>query len=164
MRTYLYFLLPALAIVIAGFVASRGASAAKVDDAAVLAALDTDYQRAVESNDWRSMDRILHADFVLVLGDGRSFNRAQLIESAREKHIIYQRQVEIEGTQTVRLFGKDTATITALLDNVGEYAADKKQFDRRLWFTDTYVRTPQGWRYAFGQASLPLPEPVLGSH
>jgi hypothetical protein len=24
------------------------------------------------------------------------------------------------------------------------------------WFSDTYVRTPQGWRYVFGQASLPL--------
>jgi hypothetical protein len=30
-------------------------------------------------------------------------------------------------------------------------------FDRRLWFTDTYVRTLLGWRYAFGQASLSLP-------
>jgi hypothetical protein len=24
-------------------------------------------------------------------------------------------------------------------------------------FSDTYVRTPSGWRYVFGQASLPLP-------
>jgi hypothetical protein len=32
-----------------------------------------------------------------------------------------------------------------------------KAFDRRLWFSDTYVRTPGGWRYAFGQASLALP-------
>jgi hypothetical protein len=30
-------------------------------------------------------------------------------------------------------------------------------FERHLWFSDTYVRTPTGWRYAFGQASLPLP-------
>jgi hypothetical protein len=31
-------------------------------------------------------------------------------------------------------------------------------FDRRLWFSDTYVRTPAGWRYVFGQASLSLPQ------
>ncbi|MGH8236878.1 MAG: hypothetical protein ACREXP_07615 [Steroidobacteraceae bacterium] len=31
-------------------------------------------------------------------------------------------------------------------------------FEYKLWFTDTYVRTRDGWRYAFGQASLPLPQ------
>lgn len=30
-------------------------------------------------------------------------------------------------------------------------------FDYKLWFRDTYVRTPGGWRYVFGQASIPLP-------
>ena len=33
-----------------------------------------------------------------------------------------------------------------------------KAFDRTLWFSDTYVRTRQGWKYFFGQASLPLPK------
>ena len=32
-----------------------------------------------------------------------------------------------------------------------------KPFDKRLWFSDVYVRTPNGWRSAFGQASLELP-------
>ena len=31
-------------------------------------------------------------------------------------------------------------------------------FDRTLWFSDTYVRTPAGWKHFFGQASLPLPD------
>jgi len=30
--------------------------------------------------------------------------------------------------------------------------------DTQLWFSDTYVRTPSGWRYVFGQASSPLPD------
>jgi hypothetical protein len=30
--------------------------------------------------------------------------------------------------------------------------------DVRLWFSDTYVRTPEGWRYFVGQASLHLPD------
>ena len=30
-------------------------------------------------------------------------------------------------------------------------------FDRKLWFSDTYVRTPSGWKYAFGQSSIALP-------
>jgi len=33
----------------------------------------------------------------------------------------------------------------------------EKPFDYQLWFSDTYVRTAGGWRYVFGQASLPLP-------
>lgn len=31
-------------------------------------------------------------------------------------------------------------------------------FDRRLWFSDAYVRTPAGCRYFLGQASLLLPD------
>ena len=33
-----------------------------------------------------------------------------------------------------------------------------KPFEKRLWFSDPYVRTPGGWRYVFGQASIPLPQ------
>jgi hypothetical protein len=32
-----------------------------------------------------------------------------------------------------------------------------KAIDYKLWFSDTYVRTPAGWRYVFGQASIALP-------
>lgn len=32
-----------------------------------------------------------------------------------------------------------------------------KSFDRRLWFSDVFLLTPEGWRYFFGQVSLPLP-------
>jgi hypothetical protein len=31
-------------------------------------------------------------------------------------------------------------------------------FDCKLWFSDTYVLTPSGWRYVLGQASLRLPD------
>ena len=49
----------------------------------------------------------------------------------------------------------DTAVVTALLWLKG--TEDGKPFEYRLWFSDTYMRTPAGWRYVFGQASLPLP-------
>jgi hypothetical protein len=45
--------------------------------------------------------------------------------------------------------------VTALLWLKG--VSENKPFERRLWFSDTYVRTPQGWKYVFGQASLPMP-------
>jgi len=37
------------------------------------------------------------------------------------------------------------------------WADNGKPFDYTLWFTDIYVRAPAGWRYVFGQSSLPLP-------
>jgi hypothetical protein len=133
------------------------ASAANDEPAAIVAALDTEYQAAVERNDWQAMDRILHRDFTLVLGNGEVYSRDDLIKSAREKHNEYERQVEMPGTQAVRLFGEDTATVTALLWLKGKRTSDQSAFEYKLWFSDTYVRTADGWRYAFGQASLPVP-------
>ena len=125
------------------------------DAAATIAALDTEYQAAVERNDWRVMDRILHPDFVLVLGDGTVYSREQLIDSARNRSVVYEKQFEEAGTQVVRMYGDSTATVTALLILKGRRARDSSELDYKLWFTDTYVRTKDGWRYAFGQASTP---------
>lgn len=137
------------------FIASPAAAHDVEADKRAIAALDTEYQAAVERNDADAMARILHEDFILVLGDGRTETRADLLASARDKHILYEKQVEDPGTQTVRVWG-DTAVVTARLWLKG--MRDGKLIDRRLWFSDTYVRTPNGWRYAFGQASLALPE------
>ncbi len=128
------------------------------DDAALIAAQDTAYQLAVERNDWQGMDRILHPNMELVVGNGKVIDRKALIDSAKNAIATYEKQVEMPGTQKVRLFGKDTGTVTALLWIKGKRTADKSEFDYKLWFTDTYVRTADGWRYAFGQASLRLPK------
>ncbi len=127
-------------------------------DEEIVAALDTEYQLAVERNDWRTMDRILHPGFTLVLGNGAVYSRAELIASARDVHITYEKQVEVPGSQKVRLYGKDTAIVTALLWSKGTRHADGSTFEYKLWFSDTYVRTQEGWKYAFGQASLRLPD------
>jgi len=131
------------------------AVASPEQDRAEIAAIDTRYQDAVKRNDADTMAQILHEDFVLVLGTGKTYTRADLLESARTRHISYERQDEDPGTQTVRLWGDHTAVVTARLWL--KYAAEGKSFERRLWFSDTYVRTPKGWRYVFGQASIALP-------
>jgi ketosteroid isomerase-like protein len=125
------------------------------DDAKAVAALDTEYQAAVKKNDAAAMDRILADDFILVTGRGKVYSKMDLLKSARDKDAIYEHQEEIE--QTVRVWG-DTALVTALLWVSGKSAQDGKAFDYKLWFSDTYVRTFGGWRYVFGQASLPLPK------
>jgi hypothetical protein len=74
---------------------------------------------------------------------------------ARAGRTIYEHQVEDPGTQTVRLYGENTAVVTARLYLKGVREGQPTEF--RLWFSDTYVRTPEGWRYALGQASTALP-------
>lgn len=123
------------------------------DDAKTVAALDTEYQAAVKKNDAATMDRILADDFILVTGRGKVYNKTDLLKSARDKDAVYEHQEDTE--QTVRVWG-DTAVITALLWAKG--TQEGKGFDYKLWFSDTYVRTSGGWRYVFGQASLPLPK------
>ena len=91
---------------------------------------------------------------MLVTGKGKTFSKADLLKEARDKSTVYAHQEEIEGSQTVRVWG-DTAVVTALLWIQG--TSEGKSFERKLWFSDTYVRTPKGWRYVFGQASLALP-------
>jgi ketosteroid isomerase-like protein len=143
-----------LCVVLLGAVSLRRVSAAPAEDAKkVVAALDAEYQAAVKMNDAATMDRILADDFVLVVGSGRVSTKADLLKEARSGAIVYEHQEELE--QTVRVWG-DTAVVTAKLWGKGTESG--KAFDWTLWFSDTYVRTPSGWRYVFGQASLPLPK------
>jgi ketosteroid isomerase-like protein len=154
------FLIPVVLVV------SVSSQAASPDDQKTVAGLDTQYQAAVKVNDTAVMDRILADDFILVLGDGSTSTKADLLNEARSKRVIYEHQDESE--QTVRVWG-DTAVVTAKLWGKGTDSG--KPFDWTLWFSDTYVRTPKGWRYVFGMASLPLPKntyssagaPLLGS-
>ncbi len=94
------------------------------------------------------MGRILADDFVLIGSKGKVFTKGDLLAEARRGNVVYEYQRDSE--QTVRLWG-DTAVITALLEAKG--TEDGEPFDYKLWFSDTYVRTSNGWRYVLGQAS-----------
>jgi ketosteroid isomerase-like protein len=123
------------------------------DDQRTIAALDTAYQSAVKANDAATMDRILAGSFVLVTGSGKRYSKADLLDEARSGHVQYEHQEDRE--QTVRVWG-DTAVVTAKLWEKG--TDHGKSFDYIVWFSDTYARTPEGWKYVFGQSSLPLPK------
>jgi ketosteroid isomerase-like protein len=121
-------------------------------DERVVADLDTQYQDAVRRNDAATMDRILADDFVLVNGVGKRSVKSDFIGEARSGNFVYERQEDSE--QTVRVWG-DTAVVTAKLWAKGTYKG--KPFDYKVWFSDTYARTPKGWRYVFAQVSTRLP-------
>jgi ketosteroid isomerase-like protein len=123
-------------------------------DAAVVAALDDQYQAAVKANDYTTMEKILADDYVLVLGTGRTYTKADLIGQAKRATEQWEHQEEVDGSQTVHLWG-NTAVVTAKLWVKGLF--EGKPIDVKVWFSDTYARTRSGWRYVHGQASLPLP-------
>lgn len=148
------FFAGALVLAMGGLMAAASSGATAADDAKAVAALDTEYQAAVERNDAETMARILADDMVLVVGKGTVYTKADLLKSARDKDAVYERQVEIENSQKVRVWG-DTAVVTAKLWLKGRHG--QEPFDRKLWFSDTYVRTKDGWKYAFGQSSIALP-------
>ena len=106
-------------------------------------------QVKLTSHEYRLLAYLMHHS-------GRVVSRTDLIASARDREIEYEKQVEEAGTQRVRLYGDHTATVTALLWLKGTRRKDGSRIDYKLWFTDTYVLTPDGWKYAFGQASMPL--------
>ena len=126
--------------------------AAEADDRQTLADLDTKYQKAVEQNDAKVMAEILADDFVLVEGDGKRSTKADLLNDAKGGRTHYVRQDD--SMRTVAVFG-DTGVVTAKLRAKG--LEDGVKVDYSEWFTDVYVRTPNGWRYIYAQASLSLP-------
>ncbi len=140
---------PALLALAAATIAAAGPA----EDARVVADLDIEYQAAVERGEATTMSRILAEDFVLTTGSGKTYSKSDLLASARDGSTVYEHQVA--SSRTVRVWG-DTAVVTALLWLKGTNSG--KPFDYRLWYSDTYVRSASGWRYVFGQASLPLPD------
>jgi ketosteroid isomerase-like protein len=146
--------LPVGLLGLAAIISFSSAGATEEADRRAVAMLDTQFQAAVKQNDGVAIARILHKDMVLVLGDGRVSSRDEQIQEARDKINSYERQDEDPGSQSVRVSG-DTAIVTARLWIKGVRRGTA--FDRRVWFSDTYVRTAAGWQYFFGQASLPLP-------
>ena len=116
-----------------------------------VAALDIEYQAAVQKNDVATMDRLLADNFTLVTGSGKTYSKSDLLEEARGGRVQYERQDDF--AQTVRVWG-DTAVISATLSAKGVEGG--KPFEYTVRFSDTYIRTTKGWQYVFGQSSLPV--------
>jgi hypothetical protein len=143
----------AATIALAMLAAAVGATPSEARDRDILAGLHSAFQLAVKRNDAATMRRILDHRFVLILGDGRRYSRAELLATAASRRVTYEKQDPEPDTRSVRLLG-DTAVITARVWLKG--IRDGVAFDRRVWFSGMYIRTPDGWRLAFCQASQPL--------
>lgn len=121
-------------------------------DVRTVAALDTELHSAIKTNDAATIDRILSDDFVLMHGAGQASSKADLMKQAQEKQVKYERHEVESGSQKVRVW-RDTAVVTETLWVKG--TEHGKPVDQKVSVTETYVRTPDGWRYVSGQASTP---------
>src|SRR5690242_9068078 len=74
--------LPLLAIGALFMIIPANTNASANEDKKAVAALDTEYQAAVKNNDAATMGRILADDFVLVVGSGKTYTKADLLKSA----------------------------------------------------------------------------------
>jgi ketosteroid isomerase-like protein len=146
-----------LASGVAASIAAGGCMAADIQaDRKSVYDLDVQYQAAVERNDAATIERIHHPNMTLVLSNGTVVPGTQIEQRAREKNWNFEQQVVVDDSRTVRVMN-DTAVVTAKLWLKGT-RPNGELFDYKVWFSDTYVRTPTGWRYFFGQAGAPLPK------
>jgi ketosteroid isomerase-like protein len=126
---------------------------ASLSDEVTVAELDRRFQAAVKTNDKKTIDAILADDYILILGNGRTESKAEAMRHAREGLTIYELQDESE--KSVRVTG-NTAVVTAKLRIKGQ--REGHPIDYTLWYSDTYVRRGDVWKYWVGQSSLPLPQ------
>src|SRR5580698_5601490 len=129
-------LIAALTVPVIPAAAKRGSNPSIEDDKKTVVALDAEYQAAVKINDASTMSRILADDFILVTGSGKAFTKVDMVNDAKAAATNYERNDE--DIQTVRVWG-NTAVVTAKLWEKGSTSG--QSFDRRFWFSDTYVRT-----------------------
>ena len=88
----------------------------------------------------------------LVHGGGQSLSKADVLKQARDKQAKYEHHEIEQGSQKVRVW-HDTAVVTETLWVKG--SQNGIPMDEKMSVTETYVRTPNGWRYVSGQASIP---------
>jgi ketosteroid isomerase-like protein len=143
--------LPLLGISCAAFAAGTGTCRNNV------AALDVEFQAAVQRNDAATIDRLLPGDYILVSDTGVVETKSDLLREARAGTYTYSRQDD--SHRTVRIWG-DTAVLTALL--WAEGTTQGRHFNVKVWFSDTYACTPHGWRYVFGQVGTHEPATARG--
>ena len=65
--------------------AELGSNSSRDDDEKAVAALDTQYQAAVKTNDVSTMNRILADDFILVTGSGKTYTKSGHAEQCKKR-------------------------------------------------------------------------------
>jgi ketosteroid isomerase-like protein len=138
------------AVLAAALACVGGASAASpvTDDATVLAQLDRAMQRAVVDRDPIAFADFLTDDYVLVVSNSRLVDKAGVVAEIDSPDGVMT--VNDSHDLRIRVHG-DTAMVIADLHQVGRNG--DTPFDYWVRYTDTWIRTPAGWKCLSGHAT-----------
>ena len=137
------------AVLAAALACSAASSAAPVvDDAAELTRLDQAMQRAVVDRDPVAFASFLTDDYVLVVSNSRMVDKAAVVAEIDSPDA--RMDVNDSTDLRIRVHG-DTALVIADLHQVGRNG--DTPFDYWVRYTDTWIRTPAGWKCVSGHAT-----------
>ena len=136
------------AVLAAALALASGSAALASSDEAELARLDRAMQRAVVDRDPVAFAAFLTDDYVLVVSNSRMVDKAAVVAEIDSPD--GRMDVNDSHDLRIRVHG-DTAMVIADLHQVGRNG--DTPFDYWVRYTDTWVRTPAGWKCMSGHAT-----------
>ena len=136
------------AVLSAALALAPGADASTAADHAELARLDRAMQRAVVDRDPVAFAGFLTDDYVLVVSNSRMVDKAAVVAEIDSPD--GRMDVNDSHDLRIRVHG-DTAMVIADLHQVGRNG--DTPFDYWVRYTDTWIRTRDGWKCLSGHAT-----------
>lgn len=132
-----------------GFImVQRASSETSVLTAELLEAADA-FDAAQFRKDADALDQWLAPDLVYIRGTGEISDRAAFIEAFSDPDLLFEPFVIRE--RSVHLLSSDVAVVSAEAEIVGLLRGSP--FHDRFRYSDTFLKTPQGWRVRFVQVT-----------
>jgi ketosteroid isomerase-like protein len=136
------------ALLAAALACTGGAAAAPASDESTLATLDRAMQKAVVDRDPVAFAGFLTDDYVLVVSTSRMADKAAVVAEIDDPGI----RMDLNDSHDLRIrVHGDTAMVIADLHQVGRRG--DAPFDYWVRYTDTWIRTPAGWKCLSGHAT-----------
>jgi hypothetical protein len=126
----------------------NGYAVGHVDDIAQLVAVDRRMQRAFVDKNLVELQRILHADYLLVNSAGTTFTKSDVLAELSAPNSVWT--INQSSHWRVRVHG-EVGLVVADLHQQG--IANGKPFNNTVTFSDTYVRTADGWQNIHAHSS-----------
>lgn len=150
MRSPLRILIVVLLVVCSATLRLSAQTVVDPDERSKILALEHAWNRAAESKDLKTLDKLLDNAFVNVDFDGRLMTKADVLADVKASPVV---QVVSEA-MVAQLHGS-TAMVTGIYRMMG--VRDGRQFLRRGRFIDTWVRHEGQWICIASQVT-----PILG--
>ena len=136
------------AAVLSAALALAPAAGASGNDHAELARLDRAMQRAVVDRDPVAFASFLTDDYVLVVSTSRMVGKAEVVAEIDDPGS----RMDVNDSHDLRIRVRgDTAMVIADLHQVGRHG--DTPFDYWVRYTDTWIRTADGWKCLSGHAT-----------